>query len=136
MNPENPSNSTLRSHLEDLVDVAQWGWLSDLAKQGKVLLLAPSLEIVEVGLALAEDDISKVHHWLADGWLYRPSEAQILAWDLQMADNLDQVNQVNQVKEELKDLESLSTNLITAPIFRSLIIQPFVLAKETVNYST
>jgi len=133
MNPENPSNSTLRSHLEDLVDVAQWGWLSDLAKQGKVLLLAPNLEIVEVGLALAEDDISKVHDWLADGWLYPPSEEQILAWDLQTAENLKNIDE--NVKEPAKNLESLSTNLISAPVFRSLIIQPFVLAKEKVNYS-
>jgi hypothetical protein len=118
MNMETPNasaNSTLRSYLEDLVDIAEWEWLSDLAKQGKVLFLASNLEIVEVGLALAEDDISKVRDWLADGWLYRPTETQILAWD----------RQVEQDSERVKDLASLPSALI----FNSLIVQPFVLAK-------
>jgi hypothetical protein len=120
MNIETPNasiNSTLRSYLEDLVDIAQWEWLSDLAKQGKVLLLAPNLEIVEVGLALAEDDISKVRDWLADGWLYRPTETQIFVWDRQI--ELDSEQQV-------EDLD-----LISALVFDSLIVQPFVLAKLT-----
>lgn len=115
--PNASANSTLRSYLEDLVDIAEWAWLSDLAKQGKVLFLASNLEIVEVGLALAEDDISKVRNWLADGWLYRPSETQILAWD----------RQVEQDSERVKDLASLPSALI----FNSLIVQPFVLAKLT-----
>jgi hypothetical protein len=95
-------NTTLRTYLQDLLDVAEWNWLTDLAKQGKVLLLAPHLDLVEVGLALAEDDISQVQVWLDDSWIFRPEPEQIAQWDCQPEKR-----------------------------FASLIVQPFVLAKET-----
>ncbi|MDX1977194.1 MAG: DUF2288 domain-containing protein [Pseudanabaenaceae cyanobacterium bins.68] len=95
-------HNTLHSYLIDLVDLAEWGWLSDLAKRGKVILLSPNLDLVEVGLALAEDDISQVQQWLADRWIYQPTLEQIDAWD----------------------------NQASSPKFNSLIVQPFVLAKQ------
>ena len=75
------------------------------------LFLANHLDLVEVGMALAEDDVSKVQEWLKDGWIYHPSEAQMLA--------LDACYQV-------EDLESVAKKLQ----FESLIVQPFVLAKN------
>jgi hypothetical protein len=116
----NPENLTLRNYLTDLVDVAAWNWLTDLAKQGKVLLLANNLDLVEVGLALAEDDVSQVQQWLDDGWLYRPTEAQILVWDREEAQGSNLVSSG----------DSLVENLDRKLQFESLIVQPFVLAKN------
>jgi hypothetical protein len=115
----NPENTTLRNYLTDLVDLAAWSWLTDLAKQGKVLLLANNLDLVQVGLALAEDDISQVQLWLDDGWLHRPTEEQILAWDQEEAES------INLVSSDASLVENLEQKLQ----FESLIVQPFVLAK-------
>ncbi|AFY75301.1 uncharacterized conserved small protein [Synechococcus sp. PCC 7502] len=90
----------LRTHLQDLVDTAVWEWLEEHAQEGRMLIVAPHLELVDVGLALAEDDISIVKQWLDDGWLYRPTDGQISHW------------------QNDKNLE-----------FKSLIIQPFVLCR-------
>jgi hypothetical protein len=95
----------LRTHLLDLINKAEWEWLEEHAQEGRLLIVAPNLELVDVGLALAEDDISIVNQWLDDGWLYRPTESQISHW------------------HQHKNLE-----------FDSLIIQPFVLSRAPVNH--
>jgi hypothetical protein len=94
----------LRTHLLDLINKAEWEWLEEHANEGRLLIVAANLELVEVGLALAEDDISIVKQWLDDGWLYRPTESQINHW------------------HQHKSLE-----------FESLIIQPFVLSRAPSN---
>jgi len=94
----------LRTHLLDLINNAAWEWLEEHANEGRLLIVAANLELVEVGLALAEDDISIVKQWLDDGWLYRPTAAEINHW------------------HQHKNLE-----------FESLIIQPFVLSRSPTN---
>jgi hypothetical protein len=134
----NPENTTLRSYLADLVDLAAWNWLTDLAKQGKVLFLANHLDLVEVGLALAEDDISKVQEWLADGWIYRPTEEQIFALDQEAAQSdlifsEDLISSDYSPDDSAADIFTQSPNLDHTLRFESLIVQPFVLAKIKVQ---
>jgi hypothetical protein len=90
----------LKTHLLDLINIAQWDWLEEHALEGRLIIVGAKLELVDVGLALAEDDISIVNQWLDDGWLYRPTESQINHWH--QAQNLE---------------------------FETLIIQPFVLSR-------
>lgn len=90
----------LKTHLLDLINIAQWEWLEEHALEGRLIIVGAKLNLVDVGLALAEDDISIVKQWLDDGWLYRPTESQINHW--QKAQNLE---------------------------FETLIIQPFVLSR-------
>ncbi len=99
--------TALRTHLLDLINKAEWQWLEEHAQEGRLLMVAANLELIDVGLALAEDDIKIVKQWLDDGWLYRPTTAQISHW------------------QELENLE-----------FESLIIQPFVLSKLPTNSPT
>jgi hypothetical protein len=94
----------LRTHLKDLIDKAAWEWLEQHATAGRLLIVTSNLELVEVGLALAEDDISIIKQWLDDGWLYRPTEAEINHWQTH------------------QDLE-----------FETLIIQPFVLSRVLIR---
>lgn len=90
----------LKTHLQDLVENAEWEWLQEHAQEGRLIIVGSNLELVEVGLALAADDITTVKQWLDDGWLYRPNSEQINYWQQQ------------------QDLE-----------FPTLIIQPFVLSQ-------
>jgi hypothetical protein len=70
----------LRTHLQDMVDKAEWSWLEEHIQEGRLLIVAPTLELVEVGVALAEDNIHVAKQWLDDGWVYRPTDEQIAYW--------------------------------------------------------
>jgi len=95
--------SDLKAELEELLGLAEWSWLAEHAIEGRLLIVAPNLELLSVGLALAEDNVSIVKQWLDDGWVYRPTEAQIEHWTTQNIQG-----------------------------FTSLIVQPFVLAQAPV----
>ncbi len=95
--------SDLQAELEELLGIAEWSWLAEHAIEGRLLIVAPNLELLSVGLALAEDNVSIVKQWLDDGWVYRPTEAQIEHWTTQNIQG-----------------------------FTSLIVQPFVLAQAPV----
>ena len=95
--------SDLRAELAEMVDQAEWDWLEEHAKRGRVIVVAPNLDLIEVGVAIAEDQVTTVQQWMADGWIYYPTEEQISDW--------------NQNKTQS---------------FASLIIQPFVLLKSEV----
>jgi hypothetical protein len=92
--------SDLRAELTEMVDVAEWGWLEEHALRNRLFLVSPSLNLVDVGMAIAEDNVATVQKWLENGSLAHPSEEQFLAW--------------NQNKEQT---------------FPSLIVQPFILFK-------
>ncbi len=91
----------LRADLQEMVDAAEWGWLKIHATKGRLIMVTPGLNLVDVGLALAEDNVTAVRQWLDDGLIHQPTEEQITHWDQNEAQS-----------------------------FESLIIQPFVLAKE------
>jgi hypothetical protein len=95
--------SDLRAELAEMVDQAEWGWLEEHAKRGRIIVVAPNLDLVEVGVAIAEDNVTTVQQWMEDGWIAYPTEEQLSNW--------------NQNKTQS---------------FPSLIVQPFVLFKNQV----
>jgi hypothetical protein len=92
--------SDLRADLAEILDQAEWSWLEEHAKRGRVIVVAPNLDLIEVGVAIAEDNVKTVQQWMDDGWISYPTEEQISTW--------------NQDKTQS---------------FPSLIVQPFVLLK-------
>jgi len=92
--------SNYRKDLEEMVDVALWEWLSPHAARARVILVGANLDIVDVGIALTEDDSQLVQSWIEDGWLRHPTAEELSSW------NAD---------KERK--------------FTSLVIPPFVLAR-------
>ncbi|CAN1210949.1 DUF2288 domain-containing protein [Tumidithrix helvetica PCC 7403] len=93
--------SDLQKQLQEMVDTAKWDWLEVHALKGRVVIVSPQLDLVEAGVAVAEDNSKLVKQWLDDSWLYAPTEAHIDRWNQE------------------RDKE-----------FTSLIIHPFVLIKE------
>nr|WP_246560175.1 DUF2288 domain-containing protein [Geobacter grbiciae] len=83
------------------VDVAEWNWLRAHLERGGLIVVAPELEIAEVGERIARDDTATVGAWIETGKLSKPSEGQIAAWDADKAAR-----------------------------FSALIISPYVLMKE------
>lgn len=49
--------------------------------RGVVRLVAPTLELLEVAVAVAEDDAPRVQRWIAAGDLASPTLEQVEAWD-------------------------------------------------------
>ncbi len=72
-----------------------------LARDG-VIVVAPSLDLLEVGEALARDDKATVGRWIESGELTKPSLATIEAW-----------------------------SKVDGDAWTALVVQPFVLVQET-----
>jgi hypothetical protein len=92
--------SNLRDDLVKMVDVAIWDWLSPHAARARVIVVGTMLDIVDVGVALTEDNTQVVQSWIADSWIRHPTAEEISDWN------------ANKEKE-----------------FISLVIPPFVLIR-------
>jgi len=89
----------LRDQLRKDVDVARWHWLESHAQRDAIVLVDPSLDLVDVGVAIATDNTQSVGRWIAEQLLLKPTQTQIIEWDARAA----------------------------AIQFQALIIQPYVL---------
>ena len=94
--------SSTKEELALQVDEAEWGWLRAHLERGGVIVVAPGLDLAEVGRTIATDDTGAVAAWIESGNLAKPSREQIATWD------------------ETK-----------AKRFRTLIVSPYVLIQET-----
>jgi hypothetical protein len=66
-----------------------------------LILVSPQLDLLDVAIAIATDDIPHVQHWIAEALIQKPSPLQLSEW--------------NQNQEKR---------------FSALIVQPYVLVKE------
>lgn len=93
---------SLREKLGNELNQANWDMLKPHATQDALILVDIDLNIVDVAVAIAEDDKFKVTAWLEKGLLKKPSLEQLKDWDQQPTKTFDFV-----------------------------IVQPYVLAKAT-----
>lgn len=70
----------LRQELTEMMGPAEWRWLSPHADKGSVVLVDPALDLVEVGYAIATDDVSTVDRWIAEALLTKPTAEQMAEW--------------------------------------------------------
>lgn len=92
----------LRSELEKSLDSATWEWLIPHDERDVLIWVDPSIDLLAVGMAIAQDQTQSVQHWIAEQVIAKPSEAQKNRW--RTADT---------------DLK-----------FSALIVQPYVLIQE------
>jgi hypothetical protein len=93
--------SDLRAELAESLDEAEWTWLAPHARRDSVIVVEQALNLVDVGVAIANDDVPSVQHWIDEALIHKPSSAQLADWNL------------NQSKR-----------------FNALIVQPYVLVQE------
>lgn len=91
----------LKEKLQSEILETSWSPLAEHFARGSVYLLEPELDIVEVGEAMALDNVSQIKKWLDDGFLYTPTPQQAT----QFAEDKDQ-------------------------LFDMLIIEPYVLIQK------
>ncbi len=85
---------------EDLADVT-WGDLTPHAKRDALIVVHAPLDLVAVGVAIAQDDVNSVQHWISEALIHKPSVEELNAW-----------------------------NVEPTQLFKTLIVQPFVLIQE------
>ncbi|MBW4494129.1 MAG: DUF2288 domain-containing protein [Oscillatoria princeps RMCB-10] len=91
----------LRTELAATVDEAEWEWLIPHAQRQALIVVSQELDLIDVALAMASDNVSSVQGWIGGQLIYKPSTAQLSDWN------------ANRNKR-----------------FNSLIVQPFVLVQE------
>ena len=90
----------IESFKRDLAEVC-WQDLRIHLQRDAIILISADLDIIQVAVALAEDDSRQVETWITSGAIGKPSRQQLDGWE--------------------EDLEKR---------FRMLIVQPFILVQE------
>jgi hypothetical protein len=93
-----PSDASYPAHE---LDEAEWQWLEPHLARDAVIFVHPSLNLVEVAIAIANDQSQQVQAWISHQWLYKPSP--------ELVATLDQAPERR---------------------FMSLIVQPYVLLQD------
>ncbi len=93
--------SDLRAELAETLDEAEWNWLAPHAKRDTVIVVEGGLDLLDVGVAIANDNVALVQGWIATAKIHKPSSEQLSEWN------------GNQTKR-----------------FQALIVQPYVLVQE------
>jgi len=69
----------LRAELVENLDEAEWG-VADSMLNGMPCLWGSDLDLLDVGVAIASDNVSSVQVWIGE-LIYKPSAAQLADWN-------------------------------------------------------
>jgi hypothetical protein len=92
----------LREQLAEILDEAELEWLKPHIQKDAVIIVVPELDLLDVGVAIASDDTQKIQHWIGEQLLAKPSPEILNRW-----------------------------NANPQQKFQAMIIQPYILVKET-----
>ena len=73
--------SSTEDKLEKYTGTVGWSYLKPHFESGALLYVDPSLNISEVGQALANDDKSKIEAWLQSGDMIKPDQLHVQWWE-------------------------------------------------------
>lgn len=93
--------SDLRAELTEILDESEWEWLIPHVQRDAVIVVSVDVNLLDVGVAIASDNISSVQQWIDEQLIAKPTTTQIGEW------NGDRTKR-----------------------FHTLIIQPYVLVQE------
>ncbi|MDF5725472.1 MAG: DUF2288 domain-containing protein [Rhizonema sp. PD38] len=96
--------SDLRAELTENLDEAEWEWLIPHVKRDAVIVVAAELNLLDVGVAIAGDNLSFVQTWIDEALIAKPSSTQMGKWN-------------SDAKRR----------------FITLIVQPYVLVQEKIS---
>jgi hypothetical protein len=71
----------IRARLAENLDVAQWDWLIPHVKRDALVVVTPQLDLLDVGVAIASDNVSSVQRWISEALIYKPSPEQVSNWN-------------------------------------------------------
>lgn len=88
---------------QDLAEI-EWKDLIPHAQRDAIIIVTKHLDILEVAVAIAQDNTDAVQHWISEALIDKPSSEQLTIW-----------------------------NADPSVVFKTLILQPFVLIQLSVN---
>lgn len=74
----------IRKKLAEELATVDWRALRPQLGRDSVILVAPELELVEVGWCVARDRTAEVAGWIGSGQLRKPSSEELTAWELEL----------------------------------------------------
>jgi hypothetical protein len=80
-NSSQDPNPDLRQTLTESLDEARLDWLVPHLEKDVVIWVDSSLDLVEVGMAIATDDSTNVRRWIEEQFLVKPTPETIGNWD-------------------------------------------------------
>ncbi len=81
----------LRARLAENLDVAEWDWLIPHVKRDALVVVNPQLDLLDVGVAIASDNVSSIQHWISEALIYKPSPEQISDWNQNSTKTFDTI---------------------------------------------
>jgi hypothetical protein len=75
--------SDLHAELTQALDEAAWEWLEPHAKRDAVIVVAPHLTLVDVAVAIVNNQTVSVQHWIAEQLIAKPTLEQTQRWRTQ-----------------------------------------------------
>lgn len=73
--------SDLRTELTANLDEAEWDWLIPHLQRDAVILVSQDLDLLDVGVAIASDQVSSVQNWIDQQLIAKPSDTQMGNWN-------------------------------------------------------
>ena len=71
----------LRVQLAENLDEATWELLMPHVERDVLVIVVPELDLVEVGEAIASDNVTFVQRWISEQQVTKPSPEQIADWN-------------------------------------------------------
>ncbi|MFP4297766.1 MAG: DUF2288 domain-containing protein [Spirulinaceae cyanobacterium] len=93
--------SDLREEIAQSLDEAAWDWLMPHARRDALIVVSPSLDLLDVGVEIAQDNTPQIQTWITKKLIQKPSVDQLTLW-----------NKTPQKR------------------FNAIIVQPFVVVQE------
>jgi len=79
----------MRDELLAKLGVVLWSDLQAHAKRDALIVVTGSLDILDAGVALAQNDAARVEAWIQAGLLTKPAAAELELWSIDTAARFD-----------------------------------------------
>ncbi|MGM3308202.1 DUF2288 domain-containing protein [Anabaena sp. WFMT] len=73
--------SDLRAELKQNLDEAEWDWLIPHVQRDAVIVVTDGLDLLDVAVAIAGDNIPSVQQWIDQQLIAKPSVDQVGEWN-------------------------------------------------------
>ena len=71
----------IREKLEKEVGPADWKVIGPHYNRGAIIIVSPELDLIDVAIKVAEDDVELVQDWIKDEMLLRPTPDDAKQWE-------------------------------------------------------
>lgn len=73
--------SNIKTQLSEQLASIEWNLLIPHAQRDAVVIVKDQLNLLDVGIAVAEDDSTQVQSWISQQLIYKPSPQDLSSWN-------------------------------------------------------